>query len=116
MAFVATSHAPRAKTFYAEVLGLDLLEDTPFALVFNANGTTLRVQKADAVVPAPYTILGWEVDNIRSVVRALVAKGVQFRRYEGMDQDPDGIWAAPGGAQVAWFADPDGNTLSLTQA
>jgi catechol 2,3-dioxygenase-like lactoylglutathione lyase family enzyme len=115
VAFAATARAPIARTFYAEVLGLKLVEDTPFALVFDANGTTLRVQKVGAVVPAKYTVLGWEVDDVRSVARALLARGVRVRRYEEMDQDADGIWASPSGALVAWFEDPDGNTLSLTQ-
>ena len=113
--FAATANAPRAKTFYGDTLGLDLVEDTPFALVFDAGGTTLRVQKVDAVSPPRYTVLGWEVADIRSVARALQAKGVRLRRYDGMDQDADGIWASPSGALVAWFEDPDGNTLSLTQ-
>jgi len=115
MCFTATKDAPRAQAFYRDTLGLKLLEDTPFALVFDANGTTLRVQKVDAVVPAPYTVLGWEVDDIRAVARAMLEKGVQFRKYQGMDQDADGIWASPSGARVAWFEDPDGNTLSITQ-
>ena len=113
--FTATQSAARAKTFYRDALGLELIEDTPFALVFDANGTTLRVQKVDAVVPAPYTVVGWEVDDIRAVARALLEKGVRFRKYQGMDQDADGIWLSPSGARVAWFEDPDGNTLSLTQ-
>jgi catechol 2,3-dioxygenase-like lactoylglutathione lyase family enzyme len=113
--FVATAKAPDARAFYGEKLGLKLLEDTPFALVFDANGTTLRVQKVKAVTPAQYTVLGWEVKDIRAVTRALRARGVRFRRYEGMDQDADAIWASPSGALVAWFEDPDGNTLSLTE-
>jgi catechol 2,3-dioxygenase-like lactoylglutathione lyase family enzyme len=113
--FTATQSADRAKTFYRDTLGLELIEDTPFALVFDANGTTLRVQKVDAVVPAPYTVVGWEVDDIRAVARALLEKGVRLRRYQGMDHDADGIWLSPSGARVAWFEDPDGNTLSLTQ-
>ena len=113
--FAATARPPSARTFYAEVLGLKLVEETPFALVFDANGTTLRVQKVEAVTPPTYTVLGWEVDDIRSLARALRAGGVRLRQYEGMDQDADGIWASPSGALVAWFEDPDGNTLSLTQ-
>jgi catechol 2,3-dioxygenase-like lactoylglutathione lyase family enzyme len=113
--FAATARVASARAFYGEVLGLKLVEESPFALVFDANGTTLRVQKVDAVTPAKYTVLGWEVDDLRSVARGLVTRGVRFRRYEGMDQDADGIWASPSGALVAWFEDPDGNTLSLTE-
>jgi len=113
--FVATAKPPSARTFCAEVLGLKLVEETPYALVFDANGTTLRVQEVEAVTPPKYTVLGWEVDDIRSVARALRAGGVRLRQYEGTDQDADGIWASPSGALVAWFEDPDGNRLSLTQ-
>ena len=114
--FVATAQAEAARHFYESVLGLVLLEDTPFALVFNSNGTTLRVQKVQQVSPAPYTALGWAVTDIRSAVRALAAQGVVFRQYEGLSQDAQGIWQAPSGARVVWFVDPDGNTLSLTEA
>ena len=109
--FAATAKALRARAFYGEVLGLRMVEDTPFALVFDANGTTV-----DAVASAGYTVLGWQVDDIRSIAPALTGRGVQFRRYDGMDHDEDGIWASPGGALVAWFEDPDRNTISLTQA
>jgi catechol 2,3-dioxygenase-like lactoylglutathione lyase family enzyme len=113
--FAATARPSEAKAFYAETLGLRLVDDTPFALVFETNGITLRVQKVATVIPAKYTILGWEVDDIRSVARALRAGGVRFQRYEGMDQDADDIWRSPSGALVTWFEDADGNTLSLTQ-
>ena len=114
MAFVATAKPERALAFYGTVLGLPLLEDTPFALVFDAHGTRLRVQKVQQVVVAPYTVLGWRVPDIRAAVQALAAKGVEFRRYTGIDQDELGIWMAPGDTQVAWFRDPDGHTLSLS--
>jgi catechol 2,3-dioxygenase-like lactoylglutathione lyase family enzyme len=114
--FVATANAEAAKQFYQSVLGLALVEDTPFASVFNSNGTTLRIQKVQQVSPAPYTTLGWSVADIQSTVRELAAKGVVFQRYDGLLQDADGIWHSPGGAKVAWFRDPDGNTLSLTEA
>jgi catechol 2,3-dioxygenase-like lactoylglutathione lyase family enzyme len=114
MAFVATARPQAALAFYGTVLGLPLLEDTPFALVFDAHGTRLRVQKVQQVVVAPYTVLGWRVPDIRAAVQALAAKGVEFRRYPGIDQDELGIWMAPGNTQVAWFRDPDGHTLSLS--
>jgi catechol 2,3-dioxygenase-like lactoylglutathione lyase family enzyme len=114
MAFVATARPDAALAFYGTVLGLPLLEDTPFALVFDAHGTRLRVQKVQQVVVAPYTVLGWRVPDIRAAVQALAAKGVEFRRYPGIDQDELGIWMAPGDTQVAWFRDPDGHTLSLS--
>lgn len=115
IAFVATRHPDRARSFYRDVLGLQLVGDDPFALVFDANGTMLRVQKVESLDPAPYTTLGWEVPEIAAAVDELAGKGVEFARYEGLGQDPRGIWTAPSGAKIAWFQDPDGNTLSLTQ-
>ena len=113
MAFVATADAARARAFYEGALGLTLVEDEPYALVFDANGTPLRIAKVDAVAAAPYTVLGWVVDDIEATMRGLAAKGVEFQRYPGMEQDELGLWSA-GGARVAWFKDPDGNTLSVT--
>jgi hypothetical protein len=75
----------------------------------------LRITAVDPVVAAPYTILGWQVSNIDSMVDDLAGRGVTFLLYENMGQDDRGVWTAPGGAKVAWFRDPDGNTLSLTQ-
>lgn len=113
--FVATAVPDQAKHFYGTVLGFPLVEDSPFALVFDAHGTALRVQKVQQVFPPPYTVLGWSVRDIRATVQSLAAAGVQLERYDGVPHDPQGIWATPGGALVAWFRDPDGNTLSLTQ-
>lgn len=115
MAFVATTNAATARRFYAEVLGLQLVEDTPFALVFDVNGTLLRVQKVERLEPPPFTVLGWQVADIDASVDALRARGVAFVEYPGMAQDERRIWQAPGGARIAWFKDPDGNTLSLAQ-
>lgn len=113
--FIATAAPEVALHFYGTVLGLPLVEDTPFALVFNANGTTLRLQKVQQVLAPPYTVLGWTVRDIRAMARDLLAAGVQFERYEGLPQDAQGIWASPSGSLIAWFRDPDGNTLSITQ-
>ena len=115
VAFVGTAKPDQARTFYEQTLGLRLVADEPFALVFDANGVPLRVAKVPAAQPAPYTVLGWSVADIRAVVGALTANGVLFERYDGMGQDDLGIWTSPGGARVAWFKDPDGNVLSLTQ-
>ena len=115
IAFVTTSDGDRARKFYEGTLGLSVVEDTPFALEIDANGTMLRVAKAQKVTVAPYTVLGWKVSDIKKSVSALAAKGVKFERYDGMGQDKLGIWKSPGGASVAWFKDPDGNTLSVTQ-
>lgn len=115
IAFSATRDAERAKSFYRDQLGLRLVADEPFALVFDANGTMLRIQKAAAFEPLPFTLLGWHVADIERTVDQLRARGVTFVRYEGMEQDARDIWQAPGSAaRIAWFKDPDGNLLSLT--
>ena len=115
VAFVATTMPNRAKDFYSGVLGLQLLSEDGFALVFDAGGTMLRVAIVNELHPAPYTVLGWTVPDIRSAIKDLITRGVEFRHYEGFGQDELGIWKSPSGAKVAWFGDPEGNTLSLTE-
>jgi catechol 2,3-dioxygenase-like lactoylglutathione lyase family enzyme len=115
VAFVPTIDSEAAKRFYVGVLGLRLVSDDPFALVVDGNGTTIRIAKVREYQPFPFTVLGWEVADIESVATALTKHGVAFERYGHFEQDKLGIWQAPGGARVAWFKDPDGNTLSLTQ-
>jgi catechol 2,3-dioxygenase-like lactoylglutathione lyase family enzyme len=114
IAFVATANAEAATVFYRDVLGLRFVSDDPFALVFDLNGTALRIAKVESVTPVQNTILGWQVDDIEATVRGLTEKGVAFERYPQLDQDDIGIWTSPG-ARIAWFKDPDGNTLSLTE-
>jgi catechol 2,3-dioxygenase-like lactoylglutathione lyase family enzyme len=115
IAFVATVDGARARRFYEGTLGLRVVSDDDFALVLDASGTMLRVQKVQDVGARPFTALGWAVTGIRGVVEGLKARGVEFQIYPGMGQDDCGIWAAPSGAKVAWFKDPDGNVLSLTE-
>jgi catechol 2,3-dioxygenase-like lactoylglutathione lyase family enzyme len=116
VAFIPTLDFDKARAFYVDVLGLRFVANDGFALVLDANGTMIRVAKVQPdFKPAVFTILGWEVTEIESVVSAMTAKGVVFERYGFFEQDPLGIWAAPGGAKVAWFKDPDGNTLSVSQ-
>jgi catechol 2,3-dioxygenase-like lactoylglutathione lyase family enzyme len=116
IAFIASSDPDRARHFYGEILGLTLVKDQlPFALVYEAHGTMLRVTVVERVNPAGYTVLGWEVPDIAVATKALSAAGLRFERYRGMDQDELGVWTSPDGAKVAWFKDPDGNTLSLSQ-
>lgn len=115
VAFAAAADLTRARGFYEDKLGLHVVEHNDFACVFNANGTMLRVTAVPKVSPAGYTVLGWRVSDIEATVQGLIARGVVFKHYDGMDQDEHGIWATPSGEKVAWFADPDGNTLSLTQ-
>ncbi len=115
MAFVATKDAVRAKVFYEEVLGLSPLNDDSFALVFDANETMLRVARVQDFSPAAYAVLGWEVPDIKEAVEGLAQRGAIFERYEGIAQDEQGICTFPDGTKVAWFKDPDGNILSLTE-
>ena len=115
MAFVATRDGARARAFYEKTLGLRVISDDDYALAVDAKGTMLRIQKVGAYAPHPFTALGWEVADIGATVDALGERGVQFERFPGMGQDARGIWDSPSGARVAWFKDPDGNTLSLTQ-
>ena len=118
IAFVPTRDPAKARKFYAETLGLDFISEDPFALVFNARGTPLRIANVSAVKdfkPAPFTIVGWQVTNVSDTLGDLAKKGVRFERFPGMDQDANGVWKSPSGARVAWFKDPDGNILSITQ-
>jgi len=116
VAFVNIRDAERAEVFYRDVLGLRLIsKELPFALVFDAHGTMLRLAINPGAAPIGGTILGWKVGNIEAAVKDLVLRGVPFERWPGMPQDDLGIWNAPGGARVAWFKDPDGNVLSVSQ-
>ena len=115
VAFVGVRDAKRSKAFYRDTLGLTLVSEDQFAIVFDAAGTMLRVTPTPNVIAAPYTVLGWEVSDIAKEVKALLERGVTFERYGFMKQDELGVWTAPSGARVAWFKDPDGNLLSVAQ-
>jgi catechol 2,3-dioxygenase-like lactoylglutathione lyase family enzyme len=114
-AFVATTRPDTAQAFYSDVLGLRLVERDTYALVYDAGGTMLRVVIVDSFEPQSFTVLGWSVADIAAAVRELAARGVEFKRFEFMQQDELGVWHTPEGPQVAWFSDPEGNILSLTQ-
>jgi catechol 2,3-dioxygenase-like lactoylglutathione lyase family enzyme len=113
--FAPITDGERAKAFYEGVLGLTFVADDGFALVFRSGTNMIRLAKMPQVAPAQFTILGWETGSIEDDVQALTAKGVEFARFGFLEQDALGIWTAPGGDKVAWFKDPDGNTLSLSQ-
>ena len=118
IAFVPTRDPARARGFYEDTLGLRFVSEDPFALVFDANGVAIRIANVASVpsfTPAPFTILGWQVADVGRTVRELARRGVTFERFAGMEQDTIGVWRSPSGAQVAWFKDPDGNTLSVKQ-
>jgi catechol 2,3-dioxygenase-like lactoylglutathione lyase family enzyme len=114
IAFLATTSADRARRFYRDVLGLKLLSEDEFALAFVAGGTMLRIQKVEKLATQPFTALGWAVSNIKETVGKLAESGVKFERYSFLEQDALGIWQAPSGTKVAWFKDPDGNLLSVS--
>ena len=113
--FIPISGAERALSFYVDMLKLQFVQDDKFAIVVRSGANLIRLVRMKSVEPAPFTILGWEVADIRSEVAGLAAAGVVFARYSFLEQDEAGIWTAPGGAMVAWFPDPDGNLLSLSQ-
>jgi catechol 2,3-dioxygenase-like lactoylglutathione lyase family enzyme len=115
MGFIPTTDFTRARAFYVDLLGLTLVSEDDFAIEVKSGGTHIRITEVGDLTPHPFTILGWRVDDIVAEVRELAAKGLAFERYSWAKQDEHGIWTAPGGAQVAWFRDPDGNTLSLSQ-
>ena len=115
VAFVPTRNAEKARAFYEGVLGLRFIKDDGFEVVFDANGIMVRVAKAPEFKPAQFTILGWQVSEIEDVVRSLQKKGVHFEIFGFFKQDELGIWTAPTGDKVAWFKDPDGNILSVSQ-
>jgi catechol 2,3-dioxygenase-like lactoylglutathione lyase family enzyme len=120
IAFVTVSSADHALHFYRDILGLKLQEETPYAMVFDCSGVMLRVAilppgEGESMQPAAYTVLGWRVDDIAATIESMLAKGIKFQQYGFIPQDDLGVWTAPGGSKIAWFADPDGNILSLTQ-
>jgi catechol 2,3-dioxygenase-like lactoylglutathione lyase family enzyme len=117
VAFVPSSELDRSLEFYGGKLGLELGSRDDFACEFDAGGgTRLRVTAVKQVLGAPYTVLGWRVEDIEAMVAELSARGVLFEFYDGLEQDANGIWTSPSGTRVAWFKDPDENTLSLSQA
>ena len=115
IAFVPTRDPKQARAFYEGILGLRFVKDDGFALVFDANGIMIRIAKAPEFKPLPFTILGWQVSSIEKMAADLQEKGVHFERFGFFEQDELGIWTAPTGDKVAWFKDPDGNLLGISQ-
>ena len=115
MAFSASNDLARAKHFYHEVLGQKVVEENSMVIVFDAAGTQLRVSRVEKPVIAPYTVLGWRVSSISKTVADLTAKAITFERFAGLSQDAAAIATFPNGDRVAWFKDPDGHVLSLTE-
>ena len=115
VSFIATSDPSKAKAFFLDVLGLQMVEASEFALVFADGDHMLRVQIVDDFTPPPYTAHGWIVADIEWEIQTLSARGVEFLMFEHMPQDTLGIWTTPDENKIAWFKDPSGNILSLTQ-
>ena len=115
IAFAPTTDLARARSFYEAALGLSVVDENAYAVVFDAHGTMLRVTAVAEVAHPGYTVLGWRVTDMGEAVSALESRGVTFARYAGMEKDAHGVWTTPGGDRIAWFTDPDGNVLSLTE-
>ncbi|HEY5273309.1 MAG TPA: VOC family protein [Acidimicrobiales bacterium] len=113
--FIPVSAIGVARAFYESTLGFAVFEENSFALVINANGTRIRLCPVPDPHPQPFTVAGWEVADIDATISGPDARGVTFKRFEGMDQRANGVWQSPSGDLVAWFADLDDNILSLTQ-
>jgi catechol 2,3-dioxygenase-like lactoylglutathione lyase family enzyme len=114
-AFVSTVQPDKAREFYQKILGLKLLSEDSYGIEFDANGAHLRVTFVEKLNPQPFTVLGWDAIDVASTVKSLTEKGITFERYSFIEQDDSCIWTAPGGTRVAWFKDPDGNLLSVSE-
>ena len=113
--FLATANHAESKKFYESKLGLTFVSEDYFAIVFDISGMELKIQKVESLTNAEYTMLGWSVDNIENTVKKLRTRGVEIEAYDQIEQDELGIWESPNGAKIAWFKDPDGNCLSITE-
>jgi catechol 2,3-dioxygenase-like lactoylglutathione lyase family enzyme len=116
VAFVASTDLARSRRFYEGVLGLPVERETRHAATFRAGGVTVRVTLVEQLEPSSQTLFGWVVRDIEDTVRILMTHGVAFERFDDLEQDKWGIWEALDGGRTAWFKDPDGNVLSITQA
>jgi catechol 2,3-dioxygenase-like lactoylglutathione lyase family enzyme len=113
-AFIPSTDLDRSRSFYEGTLGVRLVEATDFGLIFDVGGTKVWVVLVgDELNPQPFTIFGWQVDDLDATIGALADRGIEFLRYDGMEQDEAGVWTSPTGTRIAWFEDPEGNNLSL---
>jgi catechol 2,3-dioxygenase-like lactoylglutathione lyase family enzyme len=114
-AFISTTQLDKARQFYIDKLGLKILSEDHYGLECESNGAYLRITIVESLIPQPFTVLGWDTIDIISTIKWLVEKGIIIERYSFIEQDELGIWTAPGGTRVAWFKDPDGNLLSISE-
>ena len=115
IAFIPTLNPSLSKSFYRNTLGLSLISTDKYGLQLAGKGSSLRIATVREFAPYPFTVLGFKVQDIKNEVIELSQHGVIFEIYDSLNQDEIGIWTAPSGVMVAWFKDPDGNLLSLTQ-
>ena len=114
--FLAVTDTAEATLFYRDKLGLRLVEDSQFALVFDMAGCELRLSKVPQHTPLPFTVLDWQVEDVADAAEQLQKAGVPRADFDGIEVDASGLWSSPdGGAKIFWFRDPDGNVLSLSQ-
>jgi catechol 2,3-dioxygenase-like lactoylglutathione lyase family enzyme len=113
--FLFTKDYDKARAFFEGKLGFQFVSLDQFALVLQAGDNMLRISKIPGFVPAQGTVLGWEVQNIEAAVAWLSERGVTLEKYPFVQDRERGIWTAPSGDKVAWFKDPDGNVLSVSQ-
>ncbi len=117
VAFVNVSDRERALAFYQGVLGFTLRSSDAFGDFLQLDGALLRVTALPDHKAHAHPVLGWNVADIVTTAAVLRERGISFTIYDGIGQDELGIWTAPDGqAKVAWFSDPDGNVLSISQA
>jgi catechol 2,3-dioxygenase-like lactoylglutathione lyase family enzyme len=113
--FILTKDYDRARSFYEGKLGFQFVSLDQFALVMHTGQNTIRISKVPTFTPLQSTVLGWEVNDIVSTAKWLAERGVATEKYAFVEDKELGIWSAPNGAKVAWFKDPDGNVLSISQ-
>lgn len=113
--FIPTTNPKEAKQFYQDTLGLKLNFETDYSMEFEGKESLLMVTKVESFEPQPFTVLGCNVGDIDTEIQSLNEHGVKFEIFDSFGQDNLGIWTAPSKAKVAWFKDPDGNLLSLTE-
>jgi catechol 2,3-dioxygenase-like lactoylglutathione lyase family enzyme len=110
----AVNDLQKAREFYSETLGLNTSEENDLLTLHLAGDRDTLIYPKPDFVPATYTILNFEVDDVEETVDDLTARGVKFERYDGMKQDERGIHK-DGGLLIAWFTDPAGNVISVLQ-
>jgi len=115
VAIICTRDRAGAAKFYRDTLGLRTKLEDDYGVVFDVGGIDLRVSTVPDFTPHEHTVLGFSVPDVAVAVKALGEKGVTFNSYKGFNQDELGIWSLPNSMlRVAWFNDPDGNVLSVT--